>query len=329
MAKHSFEDKNVTVHIQRFNPDVDEKPYFDEFTVSCWEGMTILDALEEIKATQDGSATYRRSCRHGICGSCAMNVNGLNVLACSEQLCDHVDRKGRITIMPLPYLPIIKDLVVDQSVFWDQYQRIKPWLIPTEEIPEKEFRMSPEEVEALRDAERCIMCGVCYSACPVINVDKGFVGPHAMLKAFLKVSDSRDNDTQAHMADATTVWDCTTCFMCNSQCPKEIDPGTSSLTLRSILVEGGKIPRTVRNALTSTFRQNNPFEMAHADRLAWAEGLPLVNGLQEEVDALYFLCCIACYDPRVQKSAQAMVKVMDAAGIRFGTLGNEEACCGS
>ncbi len=321
--------KMATVRIQRFNPDVDKEPYFDEFQVEVTSGKTILDALHEIKADQDGSVTFRRSCRHAICGSCSMNVNGTNMLVCESPLREHIDADGIITIRPLPSLTIVRDLVADRSNFWDQYLRVKPWLIPPQEIPEKEFRVSPEEVSALSDAEKCIMCGVCYSACPVVGVDRGFVGPHAMLKAFLRVSDSRDASTGEHMAGVNTVWDCTTCYMCNLQCPKELDPGNKSPSLRSRLVEDAKVPRMIGTALTSVFRNNNPFEMAHADRLGWAEGLNLKNALEETVDALYFACCMACYDPRVQKTAQAMVKVMNAVGVNLGTLGNDEACCGS
>jgi succinate dehydrogenase/fumarate reductase iron-sulfur protein len=321
--------RTATVRIQRFNPDTDKEPHFQEYEVQMTQGMTILDALHLIKTEQDGSVTYRRSCRHGICGSCGMNINGVNMLACENQLKDHLDDNGSITIRPLSYVPVIKDLVVDQGSFWDQYRLVRPWVIPPEEVPEKEFRISPEEVAGYNSAERCIMCGICYSACPVINVDKGFVGPHAMLKAFLRVSDSRDSDTDEHMADIATVWDCTTCYLCCSECPKDLDPGMVSSTLRSMLVEDGKVPRPVGLALTSTFRNNNPFEMPHDDRLVWADGLPLSNALEEEVDALYFVCCMACYDPRAQKTAQAMVRAMEAVGVRLGTLGSEEACCGS
>lgn len=133
--------KTVTVRVQRFNPDVDKKPYLADFRVTMTPDTTILDALEGIKAEQDGSVTFRRSCRHAICGSCAMNVNGRNVLVCHEPLRKHLDRNGRVTIRPLPYLPIIKDLVVDRTAFWQQYLRVKPWLIPPVEMPETEFRV--------------------------------------------------------------------------------------------------------------------------------------------------------------------------------------------
>ena len=319
----------ATLRIQRFNPDVDKKPYFEEFQVELIPGKTILDALLEIKAEQDGSLTFRRSCRHGICGSCTMSINGTNMLACESPIKDHLNEEGLGTIRPLSYVPIIKDLVVDRGSFWEQYQRIKPWLIPPEDVPEREFRISPEEVSTFNKAERCIMCGACYSACPVISLDKGFVGPHAMLKLFLRVSDTRDSAPGKHMLDIATVWDCTTCYTCDAQCPKDLYPGQVSKTLRSLLVEEGKVPRTLGTALTSTFRNKNPFEMVHAERLAWAKDLTLRNALVEPVDALYFVCCLTCYDSRAQKIAQAMMAAMNAAGIILGTLGSEEACCGS
>jgi len=321
--------KMTTLRIQRLNPDFDEKPYFEDFQVELTPGKTILDALLEIKEERDGSLTFRRSCRHGICGSCTMNINGTNMLACESALTDHLDEEGLVIVRPLSYVPVIKDLVTDRSSFWEQYQRIKPWLIPPDDLPEKELCISPEEVSSLNNAERCINCGACYSACPVISLDKGFVGPHAMLKTFLRVSDSRDSNHDEHMTDIATVWDCTTCYMCVAQCPKDLEPGQVAKTLRSLLVEEGKIPRTLGVALTSTFRNKNPFEMVHADRLAWAEGLSLRDGLREPVDAIYFVCCLACYDPRAQKIAQAMVTAMNAIGVNLGTLGSEEVCCGS
>jgi len=319
----------VPIRIQRFNPDIDSQPYFDTFEVQLTPDTTLLDALESIKAEQDGTLTFRRSCRHGICGSCAVNINGVNVLACSQPLANHLNQAGEVFIRPLPSLPIIKDLVVELEPFWEQYRRVKPWLIPPASLPEKEIGMLPEQVTALCNAEKCIMCGVCYSACPVISLDAEFVGPHAMLKAFMRVLDPRDNAPGEHMTDIASVWDCTTCYKCNLLCPKELTPGQAAPTLRSNLVETGKVPRTIGAALTSTFRNNNPFELPHANRAAWASQDGLKNALEEPVDALYFVCCLACYDSRAQKAAQAMVKVMTAAGINLGTLGSEEACCGS
>jgi succinate dehydrogenase / fumarate reductase, iron-sulfur subunit len=227
----------ATVRIQRFNPDNDKKPYIQEFNVPLTADTTILDALHYIKAELDGSLTFRRSCRHAICGSCAMNINGRNVLVCKTPLTRELDSKGRITIKPLPYLPIIKDLVVDRTSFWEQYLRVKPWLIPPDNVPEKEFRVSPEEVEALHNAETCIMCGACYSSCQVIAMTKQYVGPHAALKAYLRVLDPRDTapgERLIELSGEDGVYRCHTIFNCIDACPKNLNPTQAIETLRKL-----------------------------------------------------------------------------------------------
>ena len=228
---------SATIRVQRFNPDTDDKAYYDDFDLTPERDTTVLDALHMIKAEQDGSLTFRRSCRHAICGSCAMNVNGHNILVCKTPLQDVLDKKKRVTIRPLPYLPVIKDLVVDRSSFWEQYLRVKPWLIPPEDIPEKEFRVSPEEVTALNNAETCIMCGACYSACQVIGLTKGYIGPHALLKAFLRVKDPRDAASAERLADlagSDGVYRCHTIFNCIDACPKDLNPTQAIETLRKL-----------------------------------------------------------------------------------------------
>ena len=229
--------KKATVKIQRFNPDVDSKPYFDEFEVDVNPETTILDALETIKGDVDGTVTFRRSCRHAICGSCAMSVNGSNTLVCNQRMDEHVNKKGEVTIRPLPYLPIIKDLVVDRTAFWEQYLRVKPWLIPPDNIPEKEFRMTPEEVEALQSAEKCIMCGACYSACTVVALNKKYIGPHALQKAFQRVLDPRDSAAGERLKDVSGsdgAYRCHTIFNCIDACPKNLDPTKAIETLRRL-----------------------------------------------------------------------------------------------
>jgi succinate dehydrogenase / fumarate reductase iron-sulfur subunit len=229
--------KNATVWIQRFNPDFDRRPYLQPYSITARQGMTLLDALHEIKTHQDGSVTFRRSCRHAICGSCGMNVNGRNVLVCESPLKDHLDGKGRVTIRPLPFLPIIKDLVVDRAKFWEHYRQIKPWLLPPDDLPEREFRVSPEEVKELCNAEKCIMCGLCYSACQVVALNKGYIGPHALLKAFLRTLDPRDSAPGERLdivSDSTGVWRCHTIFNCIDACPKSLDPTYAIETLRNL-----------------------------------------------------------------------------------------------
>ncbi len=237
MNASDLEGKSIEVRIQRYNPDLESRPHFESYRINWRAGTTILDALQEIKGEQDGSLTFRRSCRHGICGSCAMNVNGKNVLVCSEPLKDHLDRRMRVTIKPLPYQPIIKDLVVDRSAFWEQYLRVKPWLIPPEDVPEKEFRMSPGELAALNNAEKCIMCGACYASCQVVALNKRYIGPHALLKAFLRVVDPRDSDPGGRLADVSRddgVFRCHTIFNCIDACPKDLNPTEAIETLRKL-----------------------------------------------------------------------------------------------
>lgn len=229
--------KKAVVRIQRFNPDTDKKPYMQDFTVAYTRDTTLLDALHEIKSHQDGSLTYRRSCRHAICGSCAMNVNGKNMLVCNTPLVHHLNRKGEVSIRPLPYLPVIKDLVVDRTLFWKQYMRVKPWLITSGTVPEKEFHVSPEEVAALNKAETCIMCGACFSACPVVGSHENYIGPHALLKSFLRVLDPRDTAAADRLEEVGThegVFRCHTVFNCIDACPKELDPTKAIETLRKL-----------------------------------------------------------------------------------------------
>jgi len=227
----------ATIQVQRFNPDIDKKPRMQEFIIEPEKDTTVLDALHMIKTEKDGSLTYRRSCRHAICGSCAMHVNGKNILVCKTPLREVLDGKLRVTIKPLPYLPIIKDLVVDRSSFWEQYMRVKPWLIAKNRAPDREFRVSPDEVEALNNAETCIMCGACYSSCQIIGLTKQYIGPHALLKAFLRVLDPRDaspGDRLADLSGSDGVFRCHTIFNCIDACPKDLNPTQAIETLRKL-----------------------------------------------------------------------------------------------
>ena len=244
------ENKMVTVRVKRFNPDTDKKPYYQNFQVEPTEGKTVLDALEEIKALQDGSLTFRRSCRHAICGSCAMMVNRQNRLVCTTPLESVVNegglfsQKDTVLIEPLPYLPILKDMVVDRSAFWEQYEAVKPWLIGPDEVPEKEFRMSQEEVYAMEQAETCIMCGACYSSCPVIAGNKEYIGPHALLKAFLRVMDPRDQAPEERLdmvANEYGVFRCHQVLNCVDACPKGLNPAKAIAGLAMMALRTGKL----------------------------------------------------------------------------------------
>jgi succinate dehydrogenase / fumarate reductase iron-sulfur subunit len=166
-----------------------------------------------------------------------MNVDGRNVLVCKTRLADRVAGGRAVTIRPLPYLPVIKDLVVDRTAFWQQYLRVKPWLLPPQDVPEKEFRVTPEEVTALHNAETCIMCGACYSACQVVALGKRYIGPHALLKALLRVLDPRDTavgERLEEIAGDEGVFRCHTIFNCIDACPKNLNPTQAIETLRGL-----------------------------------------------------------------------------------------------
>ena len=240
----------ATLRIQRFNPEIDRRPHLETYRVPLTPDTTVLDALHAIKAAEDGSLTFRRSCRHAICGSCAMNVDGKNVLVCKTRLADRAAGGRTVTVRPLPYLPILKDLVVDRSIFWEQYLRVKPWLIPPPEVPEKEFRVSPEEVAALHNAETCIMCGACYSACQVVAMGKRYLGPHALLKAFLRVLDPRDSGVAERLHDVGSddgAFRCHTIFNCIDACPKGLNPTQAIETLRGLAAKRAAL-ETARRA---------------------------------------------------------------------------------
>lgn len=227
--------KKAKIRIQRFNPEIDKKPYMESFSIDIGPETTILDALEYIKSYVDGSLTFRRSCRHAICGSCAMNINGKNGLACNRPIVNDLDRWGMITIKPLPYMPVIKDLVVDRTRFWEQYLRVKPWLIPPADVDEKEYRMSPAEVDALLDAEKCIMCGACFSACPIVALNKHYIGPHALQKLYMRAVDPRDAGFRERLDEAEQhdgIYGCRTAATCIDECPKGLNPTRTISTLR-------------------------------------------------------------------------------------------------
>jgi succinate dehydrogenase / fumarate reductase iron-sulfur subunit len=218
---------DLTVKIQRYNPEKDEKPYMQDFHLKdANENMRLLDVLHEIKWHQDGSLTFRRSCAHGICGSDGMKVNGKNRLACSVLLKD-LNMKKPITIEPLPFMPIIKDLVTDMSDFFAKYQVVKPYLINNSPPPPDSERLqSNEDAEKLFESAKCILCACCTTSCPSTWTNENYIGPAAILKAYRFVEDTRDQggDERLDILDTPDgIWRCHTIFNCIESCPKDIN----------------------------------------------------------------------------------------------------------
>ncbi len=215
--------ENVKVKILRYNPEKDKKPYWQSFQLQVESDATILDILNEIHWKIDGSLAYRRSCRSAICGSCAMKVNGENVLACETPLYKY---KGKtLRIEPLPGFLILKDLVVDLEGFFEKLKRVKPYLILDKPLPDKEYIQSPQEFEEIREAAVCILCAACTSSCPSLWANDNYLGPAALLKAFRFTFDTRDDGAVERLDiinDRNGIWRCHTIFNCMEACPKHI-----------------------------------------------------------------------------------------------------------
>jgi len=209
----------------RYDPRTNGEARFQSYSVPETKGMTVLEGLYYILENLDASLSFRASCREGVCGSCAMHINGQYRLACETQIA-HL-KSNVITIRPLSHLPIIKDLVVDMEPFFQAYRKIRPYLIPAENPPEKEYIQSVKDRSRLDAIVDCILCGACYGSCPVALGDKDYLGPHALVKALRFVEDTRDGATierLAMVAAPNGVFRCHTIFNCQQVCPKDIDP---------------------------------------------------------------------------------------------------------
>ena len=231
----------MQVSIYRYNPDVDSDPYMQDFSIEIPGGrdLMVLDVLELLKE-KDPSVTYRRSCREGVCGSDGLNMNGRNGLACVTPLSEVV-KKGRLTIKPLPGLPVIRDLVVDMELFYKQFEKVRPFLINDEQLPSKERLQSPEDREKLDGLYECILCACCSTSCPSFwwNPDK-FIGPAGLLQAYRFIADSRDTATEERLAaleDPFSVFRCKGIMNCVSVCPKGLNPTKAIGHIRSMLLE--------------------------------------------------------------------------------------------
>lgn len=210
--------------VYRFDPDVDHGPRMQDFEVEVTRGMMLRDALLEVKR-QDESFAFRHSCGEGVCGSDGINVNGNNILGCITPVSDF---KAPLVIRPLPGRPVIRDLVVDMSQFYQQYRAVKPYLIRNDPLPEQEILQTPEQRDKLDGLYECIMCGCCSTACPSFwwNPEK-FHGPQALLQAWRFLADSRDQATEERL-DALEgpykLFRCHTIMNCVQVCPKQLNP---------------------------------------------------------------------------------------------------------
>lgn len=231
----------MLVSLYRYNPETDEKPVMQDVEIDIPEGkdLMVLDVLELVKK-QDPTFSYRRSCREGVCGSDGMNINGTNALACITPI-SSVAKKGKLVLRPLPGLPVIRDLVVDMKVFYQQFEKVKPFLLNDEPAPAIERLQSPEEREKLDGLYECILCACCTTSCPSFwwNPEK-FIGPAGLLQAYRFLADSRDTATAERLAeleDPFSVFRCRGIMNCVAVCPKGLNPTRAIGHIRSMLLE--------------------------------------------------------------------------------------------
>ena len=233
----------MQVSLYRYDPDKDVKAHMQHTSVDVPEGsdLMVLDVLEMLKAA-DPSLSFRRSCREGVCGSDGINMNGKNGLACITPL-SVAAPKGKLELRPLPGLPVIRDLVVDMTQFYRQYEKVKPWLVNDEPPPAQERLQSPAEREKLDGLYECILCACCTTACPSFwwNPEK-FVGPAGLLQAYRFLADSRDTATDerlANLEDPFSVFRCRGIMNCTTVCPRDLNPTRAIGKIKAMLVTEG------------------------------------------------------------------------------------------
>ncbi len=232
----------LTVSVYRYHPEQDQKPYMQDFQIDTGgKDLMVLDVLQLLKE-QDSTLAFRRSCREGVCGSDGMSINGVNGLACVTPLSACV-KNNKLVLRPLPALPVIRDLVIDMDQFYQNYERIKPFLQNDKPAPAIERLQSPEDRAKLDGLYECILCACCSTSCPSFwwNPDK-FVGPSGLLQAYRFLADSRDTATEERLAeldDPFSVFRCHGIMNCVSVCPKGLNPTKAIGHIRNMLLSRG------------------------------------------------------------------------------------------
>jgi len=227
------------IKVYRYDPEGGRNPRLDTFEIDPDDcGPMVLDALIKIKTEQDSGLTFRRSCREGVCGSCAMNIDGSNTLACTKSI-DDID--GDVTVYPLPHMHVIKDLVSDFSQFWAQYESIRPWIETESSPPDREQRQSVDERAKLDGLWECILCACCSTSCPSYwwNSDR-FLGPAVLLQAYRWLADSRDEhagERLDQLEDPFRLYRCHTIMNCTNTCPKGLNPAQAISSIKKLMVE--------------------------------------------------------------------------------------------
>ncbi|MEM3551288.1 MAG: heterodisulfide reductase-related iron-sulfur binding cluster [Candidatus Bathyarchaeia archaeon] len=309
----------VKVRVFRYHKGMD-KPIYETYEVPRLPKMTVLDALEYITEVLGSDIAYRSSCGIMRCGQCGVLVNGKAVLACK-----HMIDADEITIEPLPNFPVLKDLVVDFSQARNKLQKILHFLREKpSDFPEP---INDEEMKKVREFSQCIECRVCMSICPIMKGYREWLGPtfYAWVSRFnMDPRDTAKNVRLEKIRDE--LWYCAACSACKVFCPWEVPIWDGINELRSVVVETGFMPKTLKDALTNTLNYGNPWGV-HGKRDQWVEGIKVKRLPNERAEVLYFVGCAASYETRAQSLARSAIKIFERAHVDFGIL-NNETCCG-
>jgi len=269
--------QDFTLRLRRYDPESGDSPYWDEHTIQLEPHRSVLEGILQAKARFDGSIGIRCSCRAAICGSCGVRINGQPGLACHTHLDKALasSRDGVIEVEPMGNMPVIKDLIVDMdAVHWKKVQRVTPWLINKEPVPEREYLVARESMIDVTQSMACIQCGACVGACLSLEVDPEFVGPAALAKAYRFVGDPRDGRHEERLKDLAEdphgIYDCTHCFNCIEACPKGVAPMSQIMRLRRIAGADHEI---------------NDRNNGHRHEMAFVDNIEK-NGLLHEADLL-------------------------------------------
>jgi succinate dehydrogenase / fumarate reductase iron-sulfur subunit len=242
---------NITFKVRRYGPSTNGKGEHQSYSIDVDADTTVLDALTQIRDEQDGTLAFRGSCRSGFCGDCSMRVNGKAKWTCRMTV-GKAEKDGEISLEPPRLVTVVKDLMYDQETFmFDKYKAVKPWIEPSGPVPEGEYLVPQKSIRDIQRAMSCTLCGLCDEGCTVLVVDKTFLGPAALTKAYRVMADPRDGKMARRLMDLSQkrgMWDCVHCFEATEHCPKGIDPTDLIFAMRDEAIKRGiGTPRVVRH----------------------------------------------------------------------------------
>ena len=283
--------KNITIKTFRFNAETDYLPVYKTYEMEVGKDELILDLLNRIKWEHDGSFSYRRSCRHGICGACGIKVNGKPVLSCKQNAQELIDLFGEeLTFEPQSTKRAVKDMIIDKGDFWEKHSAVQPYVVADiAPNPTEETRMPQTKVEQFLDADYCIQCGGCHYACPALEVNENYLGPAALTAAYRFTIDPRDTagrerlETTAQLGQG--VWDCVKCNECVEACPKEVNPFEKITKLHNLQFTEGVAQRNVATKHAEGFvRSIKKYGyLDEQDIVLYSEGLGVVKHISEAI----------------------------------------------